>query len=1369
MLRLVLLVVLTTLLGSVSAQVVPAGCGVTNVVFGNGVANRRHDAEKTRDELEARFKAWVDERADLGVDSSRLDFSVIAYNPKDNLISDIQEVGKQEGFSLASPWGIIRSLQAIQSGRLSEVLDLITDALAVPPIETAQVINDHKTKYIELINAGRTVVVVAHSQGNYFVNPAVDRIPGSDKSAIAIVAVASPDWRISRSVVPHLRIGDGMPLGTPDDQVIFNASLKRVIKFLAPSLRANTEDPYTDPWLDFYGLKVADSWRHGFLEAYLFPGDEYLNPSVVEQRVYENIASSILALTNARCSHANLPPIASFSVSAGSANTFTVNVGEEVSFDPSGSSDPDGNGTIKSYGWDLGEGGPFSTTSSAPIAFAYTSPGLKAVTLRVTDDRGATSYPFTRTITVNHPPVASFTAIPSTISANQAVHLDASGSTDPDGSIVSYVWDAGKGEGTYTALPSHDVYYGSPGTYTITLTVTDNSGSARTTTRSVTVDAVVPPPLVIPSRYTVTDLGDVTPASINDGGQVVGSYILNGGSRAFLWSGGILLDLGELGFESPNSGTMATSINNSGQVVGSSHVMTTTPVYQAWRPFLYVNGAMSDLRINPDGHAEAASISNAGHIAGSLTSTTTGRDHAFVFHGGSVTDLSDLSPLIPVGSATAVNSGGNVVGFGSQFIPFGCVYGFDGITGFIFRNGVVSKLTPLVAGADIVPTAINERGQVVGYARSTTDAATGCDYQHAFLWENGVTRDINSLAGATRYGSYAYGINNVGQVVGYTGIVDGNAVRGGAFVWQDGTMIELNTRIDVGSGWLLDSAAAINNVGHIVGVGRLNGQARGFMLTPPGVGIPKIAVFTGLGDLPGGNVFSRAFGVSSDGQTVVGESEIDGRRNEAFRWTKSGGMQGLGQLSGAYFDTVAYAVSSDGKTVVGRGNRGSGLEAFRWTESGGMQGLGYLVVGGDPYSEAYGVSADGKAVVGYTGISEAFRWTEDAGMQGLGDLSGGGFSSKARAVSRDGRIVVGAGLTALGSEAFRWTLAGGMQSLGELPGGGYDATAYGVSADGNTVVGWSRSGLSSIEAFRWTAAGGMQGLGLASGHTQSIAYGVSADGKVVVGEGSAPGTPAGIEAFMWIEGIGVRRLKDVLEVDHGVSLAGWFLAAATGISDDGRTIVGWGLNPSGQTEAWIVTLSGSPAPLAVDFNYSPSPSETAYIAQGFNVGFDVTTGTYKFDGTEIAQAFQVGHSGQLKQIDVKILTGSTVSSTGSVTVSFYGIPGPGFDVPATSSLVTTSTPFLSFPPNTSQYISPSGFMNVPWTTIHLPGDGLAVTAGQHLLVGFRADETNVATQPGLAGGVGPQGGTYLTRFERLPPAGTWHNAGYGYFLRTYVQ
>jgi len=52
----------------------------------------------------------------------------------------------------------------------------------------------------------------------------------------------------------------------------------------------------------------------------------------------------------------------------------------------------------------------------------------------------------------------------------------------------------------------------------------------------------------------------------------------------------------------------------------------------------------------------------------------------------------------------------------------------------------------------------------------------------------------------------------------------------------------------------------------------------------------------------------------------------------------------------------------------------------------------------------------------------------------------------------------------------------------------------------------------------------------------------------------------------------MQNLRDLLLADGIAELDGWTLLNATGISGDGRTIVGYGVNPDGNTEAWIATI-----------------------------------------------------------------------------------------------------------------------------------------------------------------------------------------------------
>ncbi len=60
-------------------------------------------------------------------------------------------------------------------------------------------------------------------------------------------------------------------------------------------------------------------------------------------------------------------------------------------------------------------------------------------------------------------------------------------------------------------------------------------------------------------------------------------------------------------------------------------------------------------------------------------------------------------------------------------------------------------------------------------------------------------------------------------------------------------------------------------------------------------------------------------------------------------------------------------------------------------------------------------------------------------------------------------------------------------------------------------------------------------------------------------------------ALLWDAQHGIRNLHAVLVGDYGLNLTGWQLGAARGISADGNTIVGFGVNPAGQWEAWIAT------------------------------------------------------------------------------------------------------------------------------------------------------------------------------------------------------
>jgi probable HAF family extracellular repeat protein len=341
------------------------------------------------------------------------------------------------------------------------------------------------------------------------------------------------------------------------------------------------------------------------------------------------------------------------------------------------------------------------------------------------------------------------------------------------------------------------------------------------------------------------------------------------------------------------------------------------------------------------------------------------------------------------------------------------------------------------------------------------------------------------------------------------------------------------------------------------------------------------ASFVGLGDLPGGDYSSAAYGVSTDGTTVVGYGTSASGR-EGFKWTPFGGVVGLGDLPGGAFASPATGVSGDGSIVVG-GSPSTGVtgnEAYRWTLETGIVGLGDFP-GGLFGSNALAISGDGSTIVGIgstSSDSESFRYNTTTGLVSIGGLVG-------RALSFDGGVVVGEQRKGSDTEAYRWTDATGRVGLGDLPGGSFYSVAHGVSLDGSVVVGQGAPVGGGSEAFRWTLATGMVGLGdLPGGMSYSYAYGVSGDGESIVGVGF---TANGNEAFIWDSTHGMRNLQAVLIAEYGVTnLGGWTLSSARAISADGSTIVGDGINPSGQMEAWRVT--GIPEPHGALFLFAGS-------------------------------------------------------------------------------------------------------------------------------------------------------------------------------------
>lgn len=191
----------------------------------------------------------------------------------------------------------------------------------------------------------------------------------------------------------------------------------------------------------------------------------------------------------------NGTPIASFSFSPTAPTSFTP-----VNFDASSSRDDDG--VIVSYDWRFGDG---ATGSGVRTSHAYTAPGQYEATLTVTDDRNSrASVTKTVTVSASPAPTADFSCSPANPAPRQEVTCNASASkAAPGRTIVAYDWDMGNGR-TRTGVQV-TTSYDPPGTYTITLTVTDDVGLKGTASKTIAVSATAPGALVADFVFSPTD------------------------------------------------------------------------------------------------------------------------------------------------------------------------------------------------------------------------------------------------------------------------------------------------------------------------------------------------------------------------------------------------------------------------------------------------------------------------------------------------------------------------------------------------------------------------------------------------------------------------------------------------------------------------------------------------------------------------------------------------------------------------------------------------------------------------------------------------------------------------------------------------
>ncbi len=223
-----------------------------------------------------------------------------------------------------------------------------------------------------------------------------------------------------------------------------------------------------------------------------------------------------------------------------------------------------------------------------------------------------------------------------------------------------------------------------------------------------------------------------------------------------------------------------------------------------------------------------------------------------------------------------------------------------------------------------------------------------------------------------------------------------------------------------------------------------------------------------------------------------------------------------------------------------------------------------------PYQQmiAYGLSGDGAVVVGQTqGPGGSVTWTQAGGVQLLSPSSGDGVATDA---SYDSSVIVGIQFSV---GVYRWTPATGMQFLGVAPGYTSSGTPL-VSTDGSIVVGTAvNPGTQQDAIWRWTEATGLQLFGNFTSAEHTVA-GLSGDGSVVIGNDLVPQFRPGV-SYSYPGKAWSHTVTGSVALP---SPAQYF--AATGLSDDGQTIVGgrWSYNGLGHASNHVAVrwVDGGP-------------------------------------------------------------------------------------------------------------------------------------------------------------------------------------------------
>lgn len=337
-------------------------------------------------------------------------------------------------------------------------------------------------------------------------------------------------------------------------------------------------------------------------------------------------------------------------------------------------------------------------------------------------------------------------------------------------------------------------------------------------------------PLTVHAKlgYNFVDLGTLGGTSsfaldINNLGWVTGNAQLAVGQPAprlngFVYTGGVLTNIGTL--PGSNNFSRGYAINDSGVIVGESD-------NNGSRAFVYANGAMTGLtRVAGDNDRGVAhDINNAGTIVGISSNGVASRPTQWV--GGVARDLGTLDgQTTSSGRAWGISESGLVVGHSARSGSSSQAT----LWNWPQAGGQPIRLGSLQSTSFSEAFAVNDDGVAVGAAVKGS-TASGTSIRRAVVWRpHDDHYHIYELGSLGMTFSEAKDINDAGQIVGFATNISGSPQA--AFLWNDGTMVDLTATYGSAFNFSFLSAEGINDRGDIVGWGlAANGQTHAYLLS----------------------------------------------------------------------------------------------------------------------------------------------------------------------------------------------------------------------------------------------------------------------------------------------------------------------------------------------------------------------------------------------------------------------------------------------------------------------------------------------------------------------------------------------------------